>query len=98
MSLLTICQQMSTDIKLSKTQISKIIHSGGTFGSWSDNLGKIVLTDLAIPLARDKLPGLVSNLPSNAINKFERKKSEKGEENDLLYLFWMKIWMILLKP
>ena len=34
--------------------------------------------DLAIPLARDNLPGLVSNLASNAINKFERKISGKG--------------------
>ena len=38
---------MSTDIKLSKAQISKVIQSGG----------------------------LVSNLASNAINKFERKIS-----------------------
>ena len=30
---------MSTDIKLSKTQISKIIQSGGSFGSWLGNLG-----------------------------------------------------------
>ena len=31
---------MSTDIKLSKAQISKIIQSGGPFGSWLSNLGK----------------------------------------------------------
>ena len=31
---------MSTDIKLSKTQISKIIQPGGSFGSWLDNQGK----------------------------------------------------------
>ena len=41
---------MSTDIKLSKAQISKVIQSGG----------------------------LVSNLASNEINKFERKISWKG--------------------
>ena len=29
-------------------------------------------------LARDSLPGLVSNLTSNAINKFDRKISEEG--------------------
>ena len=69
---------MSTDIKLSKTQISKIIQSGGSFGSWLGNLGKKVLTNIAIPLARDNLPGLVSNLTSNAINKFDRKISGKG--------------------
>ena len=69
---------MSTDIKLSKAQISKIIQSGGSFGSWLGNLGKKALTNIAIPLARDNLPGLVSNLISNAINKFERKISGKG--------------------
>ena len=35
-------------------------------------------TNNAIPLARDNLPGLVSNLTSNAISKFERKISVKG--------------------
>ena len=41
--------------------------------------------NVAIPLARDNLPGLVSNLTSNTINKFERKicgkwavRAEKG--------------------
>ena len=69
---------MSTDIKLSKAQISKIIKSGKSFGFWLDNLGKKALTNIAIPLARDNLPGLVSNLTSNTINKFEGKVSEKG--------------------
>ena len=69
---------MPTDIKFSKAQISKIIQSGGSFGSWLGNLGKKALTNIAIPLARDNLPGLVSNLTSNAINKFERKISGKG--------------------
>ena len=64
---------MSTDIKLSKAQIYKIIQFGGSFGSWLANLGKKALTNVAIPLARDNLPGLVNNLTSNAINKFERK-------------------------
>ena len=69
---------MSTDIKLSKTQISKIIRSGGSFGSWLCNLGKKALIYITLPLARDNLPGLVNNLTSNAINKFERKISGKG--------------------
>ena len=30
-----------------------------------------------MPLTRDNLPGLVSNLAQNAINKFERKTSRK---------------------
>ena len=46
--------------------------SGGSFGSCLGNLGKKALTKIAIPLARDNLPELVSNLTSNAINKFEK--------------------------
>ena len=69
---------MSTDIKLSKTQISKTIQSGGPFGSWLGNLGQKSLRNIAIHLVRDKVPGLVNNLTSNAINNFERKIREKG--------------------
>ena len=47
----------STDIKRSKTQISKIIQSGRPFGSKLANLGKKALTNVAIPLARDNLSG-----------------------------------------
>ena len=59
---------MPTDIELSKAQISKIIKSAGSFGFWSGKLGKKLLKAVAIPLARGNLPGLVSNLTSNAIN------------------------------
>ena len=38
---------------------------------------KKALTNIVITLARDNLPVLVSNLSSNAINKFERKISGK---------------------
>ena len=68
---------MSADIKPSKTQISKIIQSGGTFCYWLSNLVKIALTNVAISLARDNLPRLVSNLTSNEKNKFDRKISWK---------------------
>ena len=40
---------MPTNIKLSKAQISKIIQSGGSFGSWLANLGKKALTNVANP-------------------------------------------------
>ena len=69
---------MSTDIKLSKTQMSKMIQSGGSFSSWLANFGKKTLANIVISLARDNLRGLVSNLTSNKINKFERKISGKG--------------------
>ena len=49
---------MSTDIKLSKDQISKINQSSGSFGSWLGNLGKKALTNIS------NLPGLVNNLTS----------------------------------
>ena len=68
---------MSTDIKLSKAQKSKIIQSGGSFGFWLGNLEKKALTNLAIPLARDNLLWLVSNLTWNAANKFEWKITGK---------------------
>ena len=67
---------MSIDAKLSKAQIFKIIQSRPSFGSWFGNLGKIALTNIAVPLARDNLPGLVSNL-TLIINKCEKKKSAK---------------------
>ena len=68
---------MSTDAKLIKAQISKIIQSGGSVGSWLGNLGKKALTNIGIPWARGNLPGLISNLTLNVINKFERKISGK---------------------
>ena len=40
---------MSTDIKLSQAQISKMIQSGGSFGSWLGNLVKKALTNIDIP-------------------------------------------------
>ena len=65
---------ISTDIKLSKTLISKINQSGRSLS----NLGKKALTRVAISLIRDNLPRLASNLTSSAINKFGKKVSEKG--------------------
>ena len=38
---------------------------------------KKALAKVAIPLARDNLPGLISNLTSSAINAFDRKISGK---------------------
>ena len=69
---------MSAHIKLSKAQNSTIIQSGGSFGSSLDNLRKEALTNIAISLGRDNLPGSLSNLSSKAIHKFKRKISEKG--------------------
>ena len=45
------------------------------FGPWLVYLGR---KNVAISLARENLPGLVSNLTLSAINKFDRKISGKG--------------------
>ena len=68
---------MSTDIKLSKPQITRIIQSGGSFGFWSGNLGKKAITNIAIHLVRGSLSGLERNLTSNKINRSEWKTSGK---------------------
>ena len=88
---------MSTDIKLCKAQISKVNQLGGSFRSWLSNLGNEALTNVAIPFVRDNLPGLVSNLTSSAINKFDRKISGKGAvraSKGFTFLFQMKIWIL----
>ena len=70
---------MSTDIKLSQDQLSKIIQSGRYFGSWLGNLGRKAITKIAaLPLVRDSSPRLVRNLASNTVNKFEIKIYGKG--------------------
>ena len=86
MSLKTKCQQICQQ-KFSKTQVSEISQSGGSFGSCLGNLGKKAQTNIAIPLARDSLPGLVSNLTLNAIINLIEKQGEKQlseQEKDLL--------------
>ena len=55
---------------------------------------KKVLANVAAPLARENLPGLVSNLTLSTINNLIEKKVEKGlseQEKNLFYLFQMKI-------
>ena len=82
---------MSTDIKLSKAQICKIIESVGSFGSWLGNLEKKALTNIAIPRARENLPWSVDNLPSTAINKYERKKWKRGyQSNEKIYFIYFE--------
>ena len=54
-----VAKNMWTDINLSKAHISKIIQSDESFGSFLGNLGKKVIADLGIPLARDNLPSII---------------------------------------
>ena len=73
---------MSTDMKLSKDQISEIIQSSGSYSSCLGDLSKKTMLNHGVSFARDKLPELVSNIASNAassaFNKFERRISRKG--------------------
>ena len=61
------------------------------------NLGKKILTNYAVPLAKDVLPGTVgniaSNVASNAINKFQRRINGKSsckirKRSHSIYLEW----------
>ena len=64
---------MSTDIKLSKAQISKIIQSGGFLGSL---LSKITgpLMKVAVPLAKHILAPLGRTAAASAIDACTQKK------------------------
>ena len=64
---------MSTDIKLSKTQISKIIQSGGFLGAL---LSKITgpLMKVEVPLAKNMLASLGITAAASAINAAIQEK------------------------
>ena len=96
----TFANSMPTDMKLRKAQISKITQSGGSFGSWLGNVGKKALTNVAFPLAGENLSGLVSNLTSNALSKFEKKveKELSEQEKDLLLNEDMNNIIKIIKP
>ena len=96
----TFANSMPTDMKLRKAQISKITQSGGSFGSWLGNVGKKAVTNVAFLLARENLSGLVSNLASNALSKFEKKveKELSEQEKDLLLNEDMNNIIKIIKP
>ena len=82
---------MSKDVKLSKAQISKIIQLGGSFGSWLANLEeKKVLTNVAIPLARDNFPGVVSYLTSSTINLTKNSWKRSCLSRERIYCTYFK--------
>ena len=85
---------MSTDIKLSKAQVSKIIQPGGSFGSWLGHLGKKALTDIDIPLARENLPGLFSFKCNRYISK-KNKCKRSCQRRKIIYFIcfeWRFEW------
>ena len=86
---------MSTDLKLSKAQISKIIQSGGSLGSLLSKLPG-PLMKVAIPLAKNVLALLGITAAASAIDAGIKKKHGSGtttliisneEMNDLMKIF-----------
>ena len=65
---------MSTDLKLSKAQISKIIQSGGFVGSLLSKLAGLLMK-IGIPLAKDVLAPLEITAAASAIDAGIQKKT-----------------------
>ena len=74
----TFAKNMSTDMKLSKSRLGKIIQSVGLLGKTLGNLDKNVLLDLAVPLVKEVLAKSATKETSSVLDKFERKISGKG--------------------
>ena len=74
MPLLIICQQI---LNLAKLKYPKRFNQVDLLVLGQLILGKKALVSVAIFLARDNLPGLVSNLTSSTKNKFDSKISGK---------------------
>ena len=64
---------MQTDLKLSKAQISKLIQSGGFLGSLLSKLAGSLIK-VAIPLAKNVLAPLGITAPASAIDAGNQKK------------------------
>ena len=85
---------MSTDLKLSKAQISKIIQSGGFLGSLLSKLAGSLMK-VAIPLAKNVLAPLGVTAAASAIDAGIQKKKKKKhgsgtttfQMNDIMKIF-----------
>ena len=64
---------MSTNIKLKKAQISKTIQSDRFFAKTLGKPDKKVLLDLAVPLAKYVLAKSPTKVTSSVLDKFEKK-------------------------
>ena len=69
---------MSTDLKLSKAQISKVIQSGGFLGSLLNKLAGRLMK-VAIPLAKIVLAPLGITAAASAIDAGIEKKTKKQQ-------------------
>ena len=72
---------MSTDLKLSRTQISKIIQSGGFLGSLLSKLAD-PLMKVGIPLAKIVLALLGITAAASAVNAGKKKKKNTAQEQN----------------
>lgn len=66
---------MSTDVKVSKSQLTKITRLGGLLGKTPGNLGRKALLEMPVPVAKDIVLILATNLANKAtsliLDKFE---------------------------
>ena len=76
---------MSTDIKLSKAQISKIIQSGGFLGSLLSKLAG-PLMKVAIRLAKNVLPPLGITAAALTVDAGIQKKIDGGPRTTILII------------
>ena len=74
---------MSTDLKLSRAQISKIIQSGGFLGSLLSKLGGSLMK-VAIPLAKNVLAPLGITVAASVIDAGIEKKIHGSETTTLI--------------
>ena len=72
---------MSTDIKLCKAQLAKIIQSGEFIGKTLGNFGKKALLDFAVPLAENVLPKLATNLANKVYFRYSWQKNKWKRSN-----------------
>ena len=77
---------MSTDLKLSKAQISKIIQSGGFLGSLLSKLAG-PLMKVAISLAKNVLEQLGITAAASAVDARIQKKKKHGSGTTALIIF-----------
>ena len=75
---------MSTDLKLSKAQISKIIQSGGFLGSLLSKLAGLLMK-VAIPLAKNILAALEITAAASAIDAGIQKKIHGSRKTTLRF-------------
>ena len=80
---------MSTDLKLSKAQISKIIQSGGFLGSLLSKLAGLLMK-VAIPLAKNVLVQLGITAATSAIDAGIQKKINGSGTTTLI--IWRNEW------